>query len=159
METCLEKNKIFSSVQFSRSVMSNCDPLGLQHTRLPCPSPTRGACSNQWTHVHGFSDAIQPSHSLLSPSPPAFNLSQSFPVRVFSNESVLSIRLKNIGTSAASSVLPMNMQDWFPLFWLVWSPCSQRDSITPQFKGINSLALSFLYSLTQTSINDSWNKL
>ena len=48
-------------------------PHGLQHTRLPCPSPTPGACR---THVHQVSDAIQPSHPLSSPSPPTFNLSQ-----------------------------------------------------------------------------------
>ena len=46
---------------------------GLQHTMLPCPSPTPGAYQ---THVHWVSDAIQPSHPLLSPSPPAFNISQ-----------------------------------------------------------------------------------
>ena len=62
------------SVQFSCSVGSNSLwPLGLQHARLPCPSPTPGACSNS---VHHISDAIQLSHPLSSPSPPAFNLSQ-----------------------------------------------------------------------------------
>ena len=61
------------SVQFSHSVLSHSlRPHGLQHTRPSCPSPTPGACS---THVHRVSDAIQPSHPLLSPSPPAFNLS------------------------------------------------------------------------------------
>ena len=62
------------SVQFSYSVMSSSlGPHGVQHTRLPCPSPTPRACSNscpmsQWCH--------QPSRPLLSTSPPAFNLSQ-----------------------------------------------------------------------------------
>ena len=62
-----------SSAQFSRSLMSDSLwPHGLQHTRLPCPSPTPRACSiscpsNQW---------CQPSHPLSSPSPPTFNLSQ-----------------------------------------------------------------------------------
>ena len=66
---------IFSSVQFSRSVMSNSlQPHGLQHARLPCPSPTPGACSNSCHHQVG--DAIKSSHPLLSASPPAFNLSQ-----------------------------------------------------------------------------------
>ena len=64
----------FSSVQFSRSVMSySFRPHGLQHARLPCPSPSPGAAQ---THVHRVSDAIQPSHPLSSPSFPAFNLSQ-----------------------------------------------------------------------------------
>ena len=61
----------FCSVQ---SVMSNSlQPSGLQHTRLPWPSPTPELPQ---THVHQVSDAIQPSHPLSSPSPPAFNLSQ-----------------------------------------------------------------------------------
>ena len=65
---------LFSSVQFSHSVMSDSlQPHGLQHTRPPCPSPTPGVYQ---THVHQVGDAIQPSHSLLSPSPPALNLSQ-----------------------------------------------------------------------------------
>ena len=62
------------SVQFSCSVMS--DSLrthGLQHTRVPCPSHLPELAQ---THVHYVSDAIQPSHPLLSPSPPTFNLSQ-----------------------------------------------------------------------------------
>ena len=64
----------FLSVQFSRSVLSDSlRPHGLQHARLPCPSPNHGACSN---YFHRVSDIIQPSHSLLSASPPAFNLSQ-----------------------------------------------------------------------------------
>ena len=74
-------------VQFSRSVVSNSLwPHGLQHARLPCPSPTPGACSNS---CHQVGDAIQPSHPLSSP----FLLPSIFPsIRVFSpNESVLHI--------------------------------------------------------------------
>ena len=69
-----------SSVQFSHSVMSDClQPHESQHTRPLCPSPTPGvhpdSCpSSQWCHP--ASDAIQPSHPLLSPSPPAPNPSQ-----------------------------------------------------------------------------------
>ena len=67
-------NNKFSSVQFSRWIISDSLwPHELQHTRLPCPSPTPGACSNSCPRI---SDAIQPSHPLSSPSPPAFNLSQ-----------------------------------------------------------------------------------
>ena len=61
-------------------------PHGLQHTRLPCPSPTPGACSNSCWSSH---DAIQPSHPLPSPSIPAFNLFQH---RGLSSESVLCVR-------------------------------------------------------------------
>ena len=63
------------SAQFSHSVMSNSLwPQGLQHTRLPCPSPTPRAYSQ--IHNHRVGDAFQPSHSLSSPSTPTFNLSQ-----------------------------------------------------------------------------------
>ena len=67
--------KILNGIsQFSCSVMSDSlQPHGMQHTRLSCPLPTPRACSN---YVHRISDAIQPSHPLLSPSPPAFSLSQ-----------------------------------------------------------------------------------
>ena len=61
-------------VLFSRSVMSDSlQPHGRQHARLPCLSPSPGVCS---AHVHWVSDAIQPSHPLPPPSPPALNLSQ-----------------------------------------------------------------------------------
>ena len=64
-----------------------------------------------------------------------------------------------IGVSASASVLPMNIQDWFPL-GLTWSPCSPRDSQesspTLQFKSISSLVLSFLYGSALTSIHDYW---
>ena len=64
----------FSSVQFSHSVVSDSlQPHESQHARPPCPSPTAGVHSN---HVHQVSDAIQPSHPLSSPSPPAPNPSQ-----------------------------------------------------------------------------------
>ena len=64
----------FSSVQFSCSVMSNSlPPHGLHHTRPPCLPPTPESTQ---THVHWVSDAIQPSHPLSSPSPPALNLSE-----------------------------------------------------------------------------------
>ena len=71
------------------------------------------------THVHWVGDAIQPTHPLSSPSPPAFNLSQ---VRVFSNESVLPSGGQCIGALASASVFPVNTQDliffrvdWFDL--------------------------------------------
>ena len=64
---------IHTLLLFSHSVMSSyLISHGLQHTRLPCPSPSPGACSNSCPLI---SDRIQPSHPLLFPSPPAFNLS------------------------------------------------------------------------------------
>ena len=100
------------------------------------------------THVHWLSDAIQPSRPLSSLSPLTFNFfpaSRSFPMSQFSASGG-----QSIGISASTSVLPMNTQDWSPLGGLVGSPCSPRDSQesspTPQFKSINSSALSFLHS-------------
>ena len=92
------------------------------------------------THVHQVNGAIQPSHPLLSSSSPALSN------RVFSSESVLHIRWPN-GASASVSVLPLNIQDWFPLDWLVWSPCSPRNSqessSTPPFKSIIPIVLLY----------------
>ena len=69
----------FSSVQFSHSVVSDSlQPHGPQHAKPCCPSPTPGASSNSCPHIHRVSDAIQPSHPLLSPSPHAFYLSQQW---------------------------------------------------------------------------------
>ena len=69
------QEKIQGSVQFSHSVMSDSlRPHESQHARPPCPSPTPGFTQ---THVHQVGDAIQPSHALSSPSPPAPNPSQN----------------------------------------------------------------------------------
>ena len=70
------------------------------------------------TGVHRVGDAIQPSLSLSSPSPPAPNFSQL--QGFFANESTLRMRLPSIGVSALASVLPMNTQDWSPLEWTCW---------------------------------------
>ena len=105
-------------------------------------------------HVHWVSDAIQPSPF---PSPPAFSLSQH---QGLFSESTLDIRWPKHWASALASVLQMNFRVDFLLGWLVWSPCSPRDSEesspTPQFKSINSLALSLLYGPTLTSMRDYW---
>ena len=78
-------------------------PHGLQHARLPCPSLSPGVCSN---YVHWDDDAIQPFHPLLPPSP----LPSVFLMTWLFTSSGQSIR-----ASVSVSVLPMNIQDWFPL--------------------------------------------
>ena len=126
---------------------------GLQHTRLPCPSSTPEACSNScpssWWYHPAISSSIIPFSSCL----------QSFPASgSFLTSQFFESGGQSIGVSASASVLPMNIQDWFPL-GLVGSPCSPRDSqesSTPHFKSINSLVLSFLHSPTLTSIHDYW---
>ena len=99
------------SVQFSHSVMSeSLWPHGLQHARLPCPSPTLRACSNscppsRWCHPTILSSVIPFSACLQSfPAPGSFPMSQLF---VLDGQS--------IGASASASVLSMNIQDWFHL--------------------------------------------
>ena len=105
----------FSSVQFSRSIVSNSlRPHGLQHAGILCPSPTPRAYS---THVRWIGDAIQPSPPLLSPSPPAFNLSR---IRVFSSESVLCIRWPKYW-SFSFSISPSNEYSGLISFRMNWS--------------------------------------
>ena len=144
----------FISVWFKSSVMSNSlrthEP---QHARPPCPSPIPRV---HQTHVHCVGDAIQLSHTLSSPSPPALNLSQH--QGLFKWVSSL---------DQVAKVLEFQLQhqsfQWTPRTdllqdRLVGSPCSPRDSQesspTPQFKSFNSSALSFLYSRTLTSVHD-----
>ena len=134
----------FGAVQSSSSVVSDSlRPHGLQHVRPPCPSPIprvySNACpSSQWRHPT-ISPSVVPFSSCLQsfPASGSFQMSQFFTPDD-----------QSIGISASASVLPMNTQDW--------SPCSPKDSQesspTPQFKIINSSALSFLYSPTLTSM-------
>ena len=97
--------------QFNHSVVSNSLQLhGLWHTRLPCPSPSPGACSNScpsswWCHPTISSSVVPFSYCLQS-----FPASGSFPRSQF-----FSSGGQSIGVLASESILPMNIQDWFPL--------------------------------------------
>ena len=109
-------------------------------------------------HVHGVGDAIQPSHPLLSPSPPTFNCSQH--QGLFQSVSSSHQVAKALEFQLQHQSFQWLFRTDFLYDWLVWCPCSPRDSQgsspTPQFKSINSSVLSFLYSLTLTSIHDHW---
>ena len=113
------------SVQFSRSVMSNSLwPHELQHAKLPCPLPTPGACSNsgplsQWCHPT-ISSSVIPSSSCLQ----SFSALWSFLMSQFFTSGGKS-------NGASASVLPMNIQDWFPLGLTGW--------ISLQPKGLSSI--------------------
>jgi len=113
--------------QFSLSVVSDSlGPHGLQHTRLPYPSPTPRACSNScplswWCH-RTISSSVIPFSSCLQSCP----TSGSFPVSQF-----FASGGQNIGASASASVLPMNIQDWFPLGLTGW--------ISLQSKGLSRI--------------------
>ena len=87
-------------------------PHGLQHARLPCPSPSPRVCSDscpssQWCYPT-ISSSVIPFSSCLQ----SFPASGSFPMSQF-----LASGGQSIGASASASVLPMNIQDWFPLGW------------------------------------------
>ena len=148
----------YISVQFSSVVQSCqtlCNPMNRSTPGLPVhhqlPEFTQ-------TCIHRVSDAIQPSHPLSSPSLPAPNPSQHQSIFQWVNSShevakVLEFQLQphSFQRNPRADLLQNG---------LVGSPCSPRDSQesspTPQFKSINSLALTLLHSPTLTSIHDHW---
>ena len=150
---CLGSKVQFSSV--AQSCPTLCSPMNCSTPGLPVHHQLRESTQS---HVHWVGDAIQPSHPLSSPSPPALSLSQHQGL------------FKWISSShQVAKVLEFELQhpsfQWISrtdlLYdWLVGSPCSprhsQESSPAPQFKSINSSALSFLYSPTLTSIHDHW---
>ena len=144
------------SVQFRRSVVSDSlQPHESQHARPPCPSPTPGVhpdscASSQWCHPATSSSVVP-----FSSCPQFLPASGSFPM-----SQLFTWGGQSIGVSASASVLPKNTQDWSPLEWTGWISLHPRDlqesSPAPQFKNINSSALSFLHRPTLTSIHDHW---
>ena len=106
----------------SCSVAQSCptlrDPMDCSMPRLPVH---HHLLEFTQTHVHRVNDAIQPSHPLSSPSPPAFSLSQHQGLFKMSQ-----LFASGIGVSASASVLPMNTQGWFPLGWTGWISLQSR---------------------------------
>ena len=139
-------------------VGQSLQPHGLQHAKLPCPSPSPGACSNscplsQWCHPTILSSVVPFSSSLQS-----FPGSRSFPMsQLFTSGG------QNIGVSASASVHPMNIQDWFPL--------GLTDLISLQSKGLSRVSSSTtvqkhqffgaqpFFGPTLTSIHDCWKTI
>ena len=113
--------------QFSLSVVSDfLWPHGLQYARPPCPSPTSGVYSNscplsRWCHP-SISSSVIP----FSSCPQSFPASGSFPMTQFFESGG-----QSIGVSASALVLPMNIQNWFPLGWTGW--------ISLQSKGLSKV--------------------
>ena len=145
--------------------MSNSlQPHGLQHTRLPCPSLSPGVCSNscplsQWCHPTISSSVVPFSFCLQS-----FPAAESFSMSRFSASGG-----QNIRASALASVLPMNIQGWFPLgltglislqseeLSRVFSNTTvQKHFFWQKFFEISSFVLSFLYSPTLTFTHNYW---
>ena len=104
------------SVPFSRSVLSDSLwPHGLQHTRFPCSSPTPGVYSNSCPLSRWCHPTI--SYSVI----PFFSRLQSFPASgSFQMSQLFASGGRSIGVSASASVLPVNIQDWFPSGWTGW---------------------------------------
>ena len=152
----VDRNPQVSSV--AQSGPSLCNPM---HRSVPGLPAHHQFLEFTQTHVHQVGDAIQPSHPLSSPFPPAPNPSQHQSLFQWVNSS-----------HEVAKVLEFQLQhqsfQWIPrtdLLYdgLVGSPHSPRDSQesspTPQFKSINSSALSFLHSPILTSIHDHWKSL
>ena len=169
--SAVKKNEIMpycsnmDGYQVSRSVMSDSLwPHELQHARPPCPSPTPGVHPNPYPLSRWCHPTISSSFIPFSSCPQSFPASGSFQMsQLFASGG------QSIGVSASTSVLPMNNQDGFPLGWTGWISLQpvlifhsfgprdfKESSPTPQFKTINSLTLSFLYSPTLTSIHYHW---
>ena len=135
------KQKFPNYVQFSsvtQSYLTLCDPMDCSTPGLPVhhqlPESTQ-------TYVHWVGDTIQPAYPLSSPSPPLSHPPQSFPASgYFQMSQLFTSGGQSIGVSASTSVLPMNIQDWFPLGWIGW--------ISLQSKGLYQLTIrSRLYWL------------
>ena len=109
-------NNSISTVQFSRSVLSNSLwPRGLQHTSLPFPSSSPKVCSNSYPLSWWCYQTISSSVSWFVSCPQSFPASGSFPISQFFTSGG-----QRIGVSALASVLPMTIQKWFPLGLAGW---------------------------------------
>ena len=126
----------------------SCDPMDCSTPGFPVHHQAPRAYSNSCPFSQRCHPTISSSVVPFSSSLQYFLASGTFPMSQF-----FASGGQSIGVSDSASVFPMNIQDWFPLGWTGWSPCSPRDSqesSTPQFKSINALVLSFLYGSTLT---------
>ena len=136
-----------SLVQFSsvaQSCPTLCDPMDCSTPGLPVHHQLPEFAQ---THVHWVGDAIQPSHPLSSPSPPAFSLSQHQGLFqwVSWNWVAFASGGQSIGALALASVFPMHIQDWFPLGW--------TSRISLQSKGLKSF---LQHHSSKASVLQSW---
>ena len=144
-----------SSVWFSPSVVSN--------SATPWTAARQASLSitNSWSLLKLMStESVRPSNHLILCCPFSSHL-QSFPASgSFPMSQFFASGGQSIWVSASTSVLPMNIQDWFPLGWLGWISLLpkglSRVFSNTTVQSINTLVLSFLYSPTLTSIHDYW---
>ena len=143
----------FSS--FTQSCLTLCNPMDRSIPGFPVLHQLPELAQ---THVHWVGDAIQPSHPLSSPCPPAFNLSQH--QGLFKWVSSSHSGGQSIWVSVSTSVFPMNIQDWFPLEWIGWISL-QSKGLSRVFSNTTVQKHQFfstqpLHSPTLTSIHDHW---
>ena len=153
-----KSTKSIPFISITQPCLTLCNPMDCSTPGLPVHHQLLELTQ---THVHRVSDAIPPSHPLLSPSLPVFNLSQHQESIVFSNESALDIRWPkywsfsiSISSSNEYSGLISFRMDWLDL--LVVQGTLKGSSPVPHFKSINSSVLSLLHSSTLTTIHDHW---
>ena len=148
----------FSIFKVKALVTQSCPTLRPMDCSPPDSSVLHCLVELAQIHVHWVSDALQPSRPLLSPLSSCL---QSF----LASGSPLMNRLftsggRSIGASHSASVLPMNIQDWFPLgltgLISLQSKDSRQSPPTPRFKSISSLAISLLYGPTLISVHHYW---
>ena len=126
-------------------------PQGLQHSSLPCPSLFPRVCSNSCPLSRWWHPTISSSVTTFSSYPQPFLASESFPVSWFFTSGS-----QRIEASALAPVIPMNIRAWFPIGFDFAVQGTQESPPAPQFKSINSLALSLHYSPSLTSIHEHW---
>ena len=154
--SCSPSTPAFISVQFSHSVMSDSlRPHRMQHARPPCPSPTPRAYANscplcQWCHPTISSSVIPFSSYLQSfPASGSFSMSQFF-----------ASGGQSFGVSSSASILPMNIQDWFPLGWTglisLQSQGLSRVFSNTTVEKASVLQCSAFFMIQLTSIHDHW---
>ena len=137
------------------SVVSNSAANGLKHVGLLWPFTISWFAP---THLDCISDAIQPSHPLSSPSPPAPNLSQHQGLFqwVSSSHQVTKVLELQLQHQSLQWIFRVDFLENWLVDLLAVQGTTQESFLTPQFKSINSLVLSLLYGLTLTFLHDYW---
>ena len=144
-------SKDIIKVQFSSATQTcpTLQPHGLQYARPPCPSPTPGVYSNscplrQWCHPTISSSVVPFSHLQSFPASGSFLMSQ-----------LSASGAQSIGVSVSASVLPMNIQFWFPLGWTGWISL-QSKGLSRVFSNSTVQKHQFFSAQLSLSLHDYW---
>ena len=146
---------VLISSSVAHSCMTLCHPMDCSMSAAACQSSLSNTNSQSLLTLMSIKSVMPSNHLMLCHPllllPSIFPASRSYPMSQF-----FASGGQNIGASTSASVLPMNIQDWFPLgvTGLILQSKGLSESFpTPQFKSINSSVLSFLYGPTLTSIH------